>query len=432
MTTTDNIYDIKINEEYAKLAPDLSELEFKSLKESIKINGLHYAIAVNKDNVLLDGHHRYKACQELGIEPRIEVKDFANPLDEKLFVIEMATHRRHLNDFQKAELGVKRESLLKEIAKQNSLANLKKGDSLPTSSNEPLGAVAVNVAKSVNLSPATYKRAKYIIENGSEQQKQKLREGKARIHTEYKFATHVQKRSEMIAEAKSSKVLDEFFKDNPDQNQIKLLLGDLREEAKQIPDNSVDLIFTDPPYETADLPLYAELAKLALRVLKPGGSLVTYAGHYALPQVFDYLEEQVEHSNLKYIHQIIVQHSGQREILFAYNIGVKYKPLLWFVKGVNSPYGTGSTSYLEDVILSEPVGKEFHKWQQSAVEAEYMISHLTVENQVVLDPFLGGATTAIAALKLNRKFIGIEIEEDYYNIAKSRIAEFLSSSKNKK
>ena len=81
------------------------------------------------------------------------------------------------------------------------------------------------------------------------------------------------------------------------------------------------------------------------------------------------------------------------------------------------------------MIPSDPVVKEYHKWQQSPVEAEYMISRLTVENQVVLDPFLGGATTAIAALKLNRRFIGIEIEEDTFNIAKSRIAEFLSSSK---
>jgi hypothetical protein len=145
-----------------------------------------------------------------------------------------------------------------------------------------------------------------------------------------------------------------------------------------------------------------------------------------LPQVFDYLE----HSNLKYIHQIIVQHSGQREILFAYNIGVKYKPLLWFVKGANSPYSSGSTSYTEDVIPSEPVGKEFHKWEQSTVEAEYMISKLTVENQTVLDPFLGGGTTAIAALKLNRKFIGIEIDEDSYNIAKGRIAKFLQQHQN--
>jgi ParB-like chromosome segregation protein Spo0J len=81
MTAT-NIYDIKINKEYAKLVPELSELEFQALKESIKANGLHYGIAVNKDNILLDGHHRFKACLELNIiQPKIQVKEFANPLD---------------------------------------------------------------------------------------------------------------------------------------------------------------------------------------------------------------------------------------------------------------------------------------------------------------------------------------------------------------
>jgi hypothetical protein len=64
---------------------------------------------------------------------------------------------------------------------------------------------------------------------------------------------------------------------------------------------------------------------------------------------------------------------------------------------------------------------------QGITEAEYIISHLTVENQVVLDPFLGGGTTAIAALKLNRKIIGTETREDVFNMAKNRIDEFLSS-----
>ena len=52
--------------------------------------------------------------------------------------------------------------------------------------------------------------------------------------------------------------------------------GDFRDVSKDIPDNSVDLIFTDPPYSKEYLPLYEELAKLAIRILKPGGSLVFY------------------------------------------------------------------------------------------------------------------------------------------------------------
>ena len=50
-------------------------------------------------------------------------------------------------------------------------------------------------------------------------------------------------------------------------------------------DSSIDLIFTDPPYNGESLLLYKDLAKLADRVLKPGGSLITYFGQYALPIV---------------------------------------------------------------------------------------------------------------------------------------------------
>ena len=60
--------------------------------------------------------------------------------------------------------------------------------------------------------------------------------------------------------------------------------------GENIPDNSVDLIFTDPPYNEASLSVYADLAKLADRVLKPGGSLITYVGHYALFKINDLIQ----------------------------------------------------------------------------------------------------------------------------------------------
>ena len=52
--------------------------------------------------------------------------------------------------------------------------------------------------------------------------------------------------------------------------------------------------------------------------------------------------------------------------------------------------------------------KKRMKWQQSTVEAENVIRGLTVENKIVLDPFMDSGTTGIAALKLHRKFIGVE------------------------
>jgi DNA modification methylase len=93
--------------------------------------------------------------------------------------------------------------------------------------------------------------------------------------------------------------------------------------------------------------------------------------------------------------------------------------LLWYVKGerVN---GLVISNTIGDYIESTPSLKIEHEWQQSTVEAEYIIKNLTLANQTVLDPMVGSGTTAIAALNLKRKFIGIEKDNEKFLIAKTR------------
>ena len=68
---------------------------------------------------------------------------------------------------------------------------------------------------------------------------------------------------------------------------------------------------------------------------------------------------------------------------------------------------------IHDLIESNKPDKSLNRFTQSTVEAEYIISKLTIEDMYVLDPFLGaGGTTAIAAAYLNRRFIGIDISPE--------------------
>jgi SAM-dependent methyltransferase len=293
-----NIYDIKINEEYTQLAPKYSEREFNDIVESIRTNGQRYAIVASmKTHEILDGHHRFKACQKLGIEPKVEFREFETPLDEKLFVYDTNYIRRNLNDFQKAEMLYQKEKLLVEVARANSLANLKKGnDYSPTRPNGPLGTVAVKVTQGSGQSPTTYKRAKYIIENGTECQKLVLRSGKSEINTIYKQIQNEKTRQELIKNAKGNPTLEL-------SDSCKLLHGDFREKLKDIPDNSIDIIFTDQPYKKEDLPVCRDLAAFAARLLKPGGSLILYTGGYGIPEVIDY----IENAGLKYWFDIFVK-----------------------------------------------------------------------------------------------------------------------------
>ena len=97
---------LRLNPEYEKLLPKMSDEEFAELKASIQSEGQHYPIIVNEDLEVLDGHHRFRACMELGIEPDFEVRKFDDKLVEKKFVIEANLRRRHLNNFQLVELAV--------------------------------------------------------------------------------------------------------------------------------------------------------------------------------------------------------------------------------------------------------------------------------------------------------------------------------------
>ena len=78
--------------------------------------------------------------------------------------------------------------------------------------------------------------------------------------------------------------------------------------------------------------------------------------------------------------------------------------------------------YISDVINSNRPSKIIQDWEQPTIDAEHVISRLTVENQTVLDPMMGSGTTGVAALKLIRKFIGIEIDSGKFEIARARLS----------
>jgi ParB-like chromosome segregation protein Spo0J len=180
----------------------MSEEEFAELKASIQSEGQHYPIIVNEDLEVLDGHHRYRACTELGIDPDFEVRKFDDKLLEKKFVIEANLRRRHLNNFQLVELAVPLLEIEKALAKKRQSKGGKNGRNsqlgLASEDEEPEFKVkaAEVVAKKAGVSTRTFERGKKIIEEASEDDKQKLREGKASIGKVYNEITHTKKPAE--------------------------------------------------------------------------------------------------------------------------------------------------------------------------------------------------------------------------------------------
>jgi hypothetical protein len=190
-----------------------------------------------------------------------------------------------------------------------------------------------------------------------------------------------------------------------------IICGDFREVAEEIPDDSVSLIFTDPPYDRQSLRLYGDMAEIAARKLCDGGSLVTYFGQYQLEEVLGLMS-----SHLRFWWQLAVIHTGRKARMREYGVVVHWKPLLWFVKKTREDKET----FIDDLIVSE-IEKDFHPWQQSLIEARYYIDKLCPSDGMVFDPFCGGGTTPIACIETGRKYLSCDINHDSVVIARGRV-----------
>lgn len=413
-----DVTSLKINPEYERLIPQMSIDDDEAFDESIKNNGIEQPITINDKHVLLDGHSRYKKALKYKIKliPYL-IKSFEEKLEEKKFVIETNLKRRHLSTIQKVKLAVPLLEIEQELAKKRQTAYLKKGTHSPLASSDAdgkktlasndakvKGKAAAIISKKYGLSTSTLERGKTVLQKASKEDLKELEEHpeKTSINKIYKKIVKQDKKKEI------QKALEKKQVHLPKTIQ----LHNKPFQELDIEKNSISLIFTDPPYLEKDLHLYQDLAKQAATVLRDGGSLMCYSGHYCIDRVIEFMKN--EGLNFHWI--IAVLHSGASAAMHGRRILVSYKPILWFVKGKYQG------DFVKDVIRSQFQGKELHEWAQSTVESDYYIQHMTHENEIVYDPFMGQGTFGISANRLNRQFIGAEINKDHFENAKKLIS----------
>jgi 16S rRNA G966 N2-methylase RsmD len=188
--------------------------------------------------------------------------------------------------------------------------------------------------------------------------------------------------------------------------------GDFRELSAELKDNTVDLIFTDPPYNDESLPLYGQMGEVAKRILKPGASLVTYCGHMQMLKAAAALEK-----HLRFWQPLCCLHATPPYArLTEFGVIAKFKPMLWFVKGTRADKHT----FIDNVVSGQRE-KDLHEWQQSEAEAAYFIENLTGPAGFVVDFFAGSGTTIVAAGRLGRSVIGYEISAKHHAVAMERV-----------
>lgn len=199
-----------------------------------------------------------------------------------------------------------------------------------------------------------------------------------------------------------------------DENQG-IYIGDARELARAIPDESVDMIFTDPPYPKRFADAFSVLGVMG-RTLKDGRRLLTLCGHYQIPDVL-----QAINGILVYDWIIANAAAGRTAAMFQKRVWATWKPCLVFRRGSIDNHG----NFANDLFTSDreafKFAKIFHEWGQGAPFFAYYIDRWTRPGDIVLEPFCGGGTTAAVCKQLGRRWLAFEIDPNTAERARERV-----------
>ena len=232
-----------------------------------------------------------------------------------------------------------------------------------------------------------------------------------------------------------------------------LILGDCLEEMQNIPDGSVDMILCDPPYGTTACkwdsiipfePMWEQLN----RIIKPNGAICLFGSepfssalrmsnikHFKYDWYWNKIRG-VGHLNakrqpMKSVETISVFYKKQ----CCYNPQMRPREKSRISKNNNSQkvFGNCRNNFVGETLKEKyPVSlitfsksdmkkNKFHSSQKPIDLLEYLIRTYTNEGETVLDFTMGSGSTGVACVNTGRNFIGIELDEKYFNIAKERI-----------
>lgn len=210
---------------------------------------------------------------------------------------------------------------------------------------------------------------------------------------------------------------------------IKLIQGDCLEKMKDIPDGSVDLVLTDPPYGIdastrtrsksfggddgfSVMFFLDDYLKEFSRVLKDDGAVYIFTRYDVMSYWWMRIKLYFQMKNC-----LIWSKGGGGLGDLHGSYLPDYEMIIFATKGGHKLRGKRETSVWN--ISKEKA--EHHIAQKPIAILEKIIKKSTDENDTILDPFMGSGTTLVAAKNLGRNAIGIELDPEYFNIAKERI-----------
>ena len=217
-----------------------------------------------------------------------------------------------------------------------------------------------------------------------------------------------------------------------------LMQGDCLEKMKEIESGSIDMVLTDPPYNIARENNFSTMGRAGIdfgewdkgadlfsyidecfRVLNKNGSFVVFNDWKNLGDISRYAEGLG--FNTKDMIRLEKKNPMPRNRDRRYI--TDFECAIWFTMPRAKWVFNRQDEKYQRPKFKKSIEKGFHPTQKNLSLMEDLLRIHSNDGCVILDPFMGSGTTGVACKNLNRKFIGIELDQDYFEIAKKRIEE---------
>lgn len=210
---------------------------------------------------------------------------------------------------------------------------------------------------------------------------------------------------------------------------MRLMHGDCLERMKEIPDGSVDLVLTDPPYGMSfqshrrkdlyskidnddDLDWLGRFFDECNRVLKNDTAIYAFCSWH---NVDVFKREFEKRFKLKNILVWVKNNHGSGDLKGSY--APRHEFILYGHKGRRIL----EEKRYDDVLFFDKTGNHHHPTEKPVDLLELLVKNSSLEGEAVLDPFMGSGSTGVACVNTGRDFIGIELDDGYFEIARKRI-----------
>lgn len=401
----------------------------QALRDSIALKGVMLPVLKDQHGNILDGHHRVRIADELGIKYRVDTVVVDDSDDAESYARVLNIARRHLTAEEIREhiisLAVRVNAEGAGELSQNEIARLAGVDR--STVNRILNDVQVvqlhNLpAERAGLDGKTYKATRpSIVASMDLSGSQRAQDALSQVDTLPSKVMDVKRVERLAREQHAERRRAEAVELATLQpGNIDIRHGDFLEVLADVPDGSIDAIITDPPYPneywdpSSPTNVYTGLGVLARRVLKPNGVLAVMIGTGI--EMMDAVDAQIG-ANMRRRHRLIFLTPGQMWRDYKEHLTRGYKPILLFAH----PDADDLRWLYRDIFTGDGKDQRFHHWGQSEAGFAQIVEALTLPGELVMDPFLGGGTTAVVCRDLKRSFIGADNDGAAVMTARERI-----------